>query len=113
MSKLQAVYVQATQQASTTYDASTQALTPPDVTYFDQPATSDVIITLSPASGTTIIGVTSDQGLTWTQQTGTPNWASSSLAMPALGTKTDVNITVQIPGLFHDPTFTVNNKKRT
>lgn len=123
MSKLQELNIDAILSTSTTYGSVTQVLTPNDVTYFNKPVADSVVINLSPASGTTIINVTSDQGLTWTQsRTGAP-WVSSALAMPAAAAapngETPVNITIWIPsstadekGIPHDPTFTVKNRPR-
>ncbi|WP_052546791.1 hypothetical protein [Enhygromyxa salina] len=110
MSKLQDLNLQTTHVASTVYDSGPMTFTPNEVTYFDAPSTDNVVISIAPAAGTTITGVSSDQGLSWTQAAGT--WNSSFLPMPAAPGQTVVNITITIPGRIHDPSFTVKSKKR-
>jgi hypothetical protein len=114
MIKSQALHIDAVQQANTTYDSVTQALTPSFVTFVDQPAADFVVISLAPATGTTITGVISNQGLTWTETSSGGPWVSSNLPMPAAPGSTAVNITITIDSeAGHDPTFTVKNTRPT
>lgn len=112
MSNPQAIHIEATLPAATTYNPGTRTLSPNDVTYINKTTTDEVVISLSTATGS-ITAVSSVPVLTWTQAPTSGEWVSSGLPMPALDDSTPVNLTISIDAeAGHDPTFTVNNKKR-